>query len=141
MLVVEAEELASNATDASSPDRQVAGDPEVVRADLLDEVDRNGRSPGSVDVEEVGGSQMAVTRAVAGDRLAVAMRISAVELVGLASSRWSVPSTSLNLPRTVVTIMCLAEKRRSVWAASIVQSVSVPVRRRRGWASSRVSVS
>ena len=29
------------------------------------------------------------------------------------------PRTSVNVPRTVVTIMCLAEKRTSVWAGSI----------------------
>ena len=38
-------------------------------------------------------------------------RIGLVEL--------ELPDTSVNVPRTVVTIMCLAEKRTSVWAGSI----------------------
>ena len=44
---------------------------------------------------------------------------SAFEAVGSASSRSMLPRTSVNVPRTVVTIMCLAEKRTSVWAGSI----------------------
>ncbi len=55
------------------------------------------------------------------ERLAAAARISPRDFVGSASSRSSSPSTTSNLPRTVVTIMCLAEKRMSVWAGSIFQ--------------------
>ena len=51
--------------------------------------------------------------------------MSALEAVGSVSSRSIVPETSVNLPRTVVTIMCLAEKRTSVWAESIVNVVMV----------------
>ncbi len=47
--------------------------------------------------------------------------ISPLELVGSASSSSSSPSRRSNLPRTVVTIMCLAERRMSVWAGSIFQ--------------------
>ncbi len=48
-----------------------------------------------------------------------------VELAGFSSSSVIVPSTSANLPRTVVTIMCLAENRTSVCAGSMFQVVTV----------------
>ena len=57
--------------------------------------------------------------------LAARTLMCAVEAVGSVSSRSIVPETSVNLPRTVVTIMCLAEKRTSVWAGSIVNVVMV----------------
>lgn len=43
------------------------------------------------------------------------------DAAGFSSSSVTVPSTTANLPRTVVTIMCLAENRTSVWAGSTVQ--------------------
>ncbi len=45
--------------------------------------------------------------------------ISACDAGRIRSSSSTVPRTSLNVPRTVVTIMCLAENRTSVWAGSI----------------------
>src|SRR6478752_6798427 len=45
--------------------------------------------------------------------------ISAWDAAGSASSRSTVPATSVNVPRTLVTMRCLAENRTSVWAGSI----------------------
>ena len=47
-----------------------------------------------------------------------------VELAGFSSSSVIEPSTAVNLPRTVVTIMCLAENSTSVCAGSMFQVVT-----------------
>ncbi len=107
-------------------DRQVAGDPVVVAADVLDRGRAEGHEREVLGVEEVGRTEVAVARAVRGVDRAGRDRAARRGTGSAPPRRGSrVPSISANVPRTVVTIMCLAENRMSVWAASIAQVVAV----------------